>query len=198
MRPRALLVTFDAWRTLFFPSEPVAAQYTRLARQHGMKVEESDVRDGFRKGTLPLDCVAAASTGEPVEPATLLLAGRFCAERMRRDLIMFCYITSPGRSLRGDCPSLTWCNCQGTQRGFEMSGSSLFVDRCTFLVAMAYPLFTGMSVVAFKTMSSKYPNYGKSFGMKPEQWWTEVSSRFSQIKTVLTFLIPAHDCHLRT
>ena len=50
MPPRALLVTFDAWKTLFNPIESVAAQYTKIARIHGMAVEEADVQTGFKRG----------------------------------------------------------------------------------------------------------------------------------------------------
>ncbi|KAF8242843.1 HAD-superfamily hydrolase [Wilcoxina mikolae CBS 423.85] len=49
MRPRVLLVTFDAWKTLFTPREAIPAQYTRIARQHGVNAEESDVQKNFKK-----------------------------------------------------------------------------------------------------------------------------------------------------
>lgn len=96
MPKRALLVTFDAWKTIFTPTESVAAQYTRLARIHGMDVEESGVEAGFARGTDP---------------------------RIRR----------PEQ-----------------------------------LVAKY------LILIAFKSMYSKYPNYGKTHGMNPEQWWTKV------------------------
>ncbi|KAA8902230.1 HAD-like domain-containing protein [Sphaerosporella brunnea] len=49
MRSRGLLVTFDAWQTLFTPREPVATQYARVARDHGVDVEESEIELGFRR-----------------------------------------------------------------------------------------------------------------------------------------------------
>jgi FMN phosphatase YigB (HAD superfamily) len=50
MRSRGLLVTFDAWKTLFTPREAVATQYVRLAREHGVDVEESVIEAGFKRG----------------------------------------------------------------------------------------------------------------------------------------------------
>lgn len=50
MRRRALLVTLDAWKTLFTPREAIATQYARVARQHGVIAKESDIATNFEKG----------------------------------------------------------------------------------------------------------------------------------------------------
>jgi FMN phosphatase YigB (HAD superfamily) len=52
MRPRTLLVTFDAWKTLFAPREAIATQYTRVARRHGVNAEESNIQKNFKEGKL--------------------------------------------------------------------------------------------------------------------------------------------------
>jgi hypothetical protein len=56
MRSRGLLVTFDAWKTLFTPREAVATQYVRLAREHGVDVQESAIDPGFKRGNFLLEC----------------------------------------------------------------------------------------------------------------------------------------------
>lgn len=46
-----LLLTFDAFGTLFEPRDSIAAQYAHVAQEHGIEgVEESDIRVTFKKG----------------------------------------------------------------------------------------------------------------------------------------------------
>lgn len=80
MSQRALLVTLDAWKTLFTPREPIAIQYVRVARKHGVVAKESYIASSFEKGkeclrvSMNLGQVARAaasgrygmSDGEPV------------------------------------------------------------------------------------------------------------------------------------
>ncbi|KAI5800840.1 HAD-like domain-containing protein [Pyronema domesticum] len=47
-KPRkALLVTFDAWKTLFSPKAPIAQQYVEVARQHGVVADEAVIKKSF-------------------------------------------------------------------------------------------------------------------------------------------------------
>ena len=48
-----LLLTLDAFGTLFIPREPIAKQYGDLARRHGLTgFSNEDVDSSFRKGEL--------------------------------------------------------------------------------------------------------------------------------------------------
>lgn len=50
-KPRkALLVTFDAWKTLFSPRAPIAQQYVEVARQHGVIADEAVIKKSFGEG----------------------------------------------------------------------------------------------------------------------------------------------------
>ncbi|KAI5815817.1 HAD-like domain-containing protein [Pyronema omphalodes] len=47
-KPRkALLVTFDAWKTLFSPRAPIAQQYVEVAHQHGVIADEAVIKKSF-------------------------------------------------------------------------------------------------------------------------------------------------------
>lgn len=52
---KRLLVTFDAFGTLFAPRLPVVQQYSLVARDHGVEVHASDLKDAFKQGR---DCIA--------------------------------------------------------------------------------------------------------------------------------------------
>lgn len=53
-RPVNLLLTFDAFGTLFTPRLPIAAQYALAAQEHGLAgVNEADVRVAFKEGDYP-------------------------------------------------------------------------------------------------------------------------------------------------
>lgn len=46
-----LLLTFDAFGTLFEPKDSIAAQYAHVAQEHGIAgVEESDIQVTFKQG----------------------------------------------------------------------------------------------------------------------------------------------------
>lgn len=46
---KPLLLTFDAFGTLFTPREPIETQYCEAARQYSLSLNESDVKDSFAK-----------------------------------------------------------------------------------------------------------------------------------------------------
>lgn len=51
IRPTNLLLTFDAFGTLFTPKFPIAAQYAFVGQQHGLVgMNEDKVRVAFKKG----------------------------------------------------------------------------------------------------------------------------------------------------
>jgi hypothetical protein len=52
MSRRILLLTFDAFGTLFTPRRPISAQYVEVAARHGLVVDEHVLRSTFRDGTL--------------------------------------------------------------------------------------------------------------------------------------------------
>lgn len=49
-RGRVLLLTFDAFGTLFTPRMPIAKQYAMVAQRHGLFVNEDDLHHSFRQG----------------------------------------------------------------------------------------------------------------------------------------------------
>lgn len=50
-RYRPLVLTFDAFGTLFYPRQPVAQQYAEIARKYGLSgLNEEDVGTSFRNG----------------------------------------------------------------------------------------------------------------------------------------------------
>lgn len=49
-RSRSLLVTFDAFGTLFSPRMPVPVQYAQVAKEYGVVVNPDDVQDSFIVG----------------------------------------------------------------------------------------------------------------------------------------------------
>jgi hypothetical protein len=55
-RPKVnLLLTFDAFGTLFEPKDSIAAQYAHVAQEHGITgVEESDIQVTFKQGNKTL------------------------------------------------------------------------------------------------------------------------------------------------
>ncbi|GAB7363641.1 hypothetical protein MBLNU230_g4211t1 [Neophaeotheca triangularis] len=49
-KTRKLLITFDAFGTLFYPKRPIAAQYGEVARQCGLSnIKDEDVQQNFKK-----------------------------------------------------------------------------------------------------------------------------------------------------
>lgn len=56
LRRRSVLLTFDAFGTLFHPRKPIASQYAEVAKQLGLKhVNEEELQASFRKGQYPND-----------------------------------------------------------------------------------------------------------------------------------------------
>lgn len=50
-RGKPLILTFDAFGTLFRPREPIARLYAQAARRHGLTgFTDDEVGEGFRKG----------------------------------------------------------------------------------------------------------------------------------------------------
>lgn len=45
-----LVLTFDAFGTLFTPREPITRQYASVARNYGLVIEENELQDSFRQG----------------------------------------------------------------------------------------------------------------------------------------------------
>lgn len=50
MYSRPLLVTFDAFGTLFSPRWPIAVQYAKVAKTHGIFVLPKEIEDSFKIG----------------------------------------------------------------------------------------------------------------------------------------------------
>ena len=73
-KPPTLLLTLDAFGTLFVPREPIAKQYSDVARRYGLKgVSDKEVGLSFRRGKLSNIGLAGGKCASTALLATTLI-----------------------------------------------------------------------------------------------------------------------------
>ncbi|CUS13573.1 unnamed protein product [Tuber aestivum] len=157
-RPNArnLLVTFDAFGTLFKPRLPIPRQYIAVAEEHGVTgLTEKQVSSSFKEGTYGL-----------------LLQHQGYYDLALDNMLMLA--PQPGRHHHGGGANF--------QRFTDDTGGRRILPRAS-VAPGSDKIRTRLSEFiltswkpAFAEGCKLYPNYGKSVGMSPAVWWERMST----------------------